>query len=191
MRHRGGHRRRGVGEPRERGPVRPGDVLGQAGLEHRQGLAQLGGPTLEFAEGGEDLFSAAGRELFGSRTRQSGRRRDGSGRVPDGQREQATGPVRHSGWQHRTLSTVAGQRWDGTRSCSHDGLPSAVWERRAHRIAAATAPGSSSGTRYPLSATMSCAPGSRRASAPMRSGSLETMKIGQLSWLSPRCKHRA
>jgi hypothetical protein len=54
-------RRRGLLQPGQRGPVRPGYLRGQGSLKDRQRLTELQGPALELAEHAEDLL---GRSLL-------------------------------------------------------------------------------------------------------------------------------
>ena len=68
----GAHRRPGLLELGERGPVRPGQLLGHRGLHDRQGLTELHRAALELPENGEQLFGRAGLQLGG----------DGLGRSP-------------------------------------------------------------------------------------------------------------
>ncbi len=53
------HRWSGVLQPRQLGPVRRPQLVGERGLEHRHRLAELHGAALELAEGAEELLGGA------------------------------------------------------------------------------------------------------------------------------------
>ena len=61
----GGQRGRGLLQPGQRGPVRPGELRRQRRLEDRQRLAQLHGAALELTQDPEDLVGGAPLDLLG------------------------------------------------------------------------------------------------------------------------------
>ena len=142
--HRAGrHRRRGVLQLGQRRAVGPGQLLGQRGLEDRQGLAELHRPALELAQDLEHLLGRARPAPRRRRPRPARRRPACPGRSPSGRRSPA------AGWP---AGRCGSPRGGGGRPSAHCHLSArSRWPRRsrsagsdAAQPAAAAARGASS-----------------------------------------------